>query len=88
MQHKKGHANAIKHYPPLRVAGIQRREKLLLFDRIGESFILDRIFKLGLAKEVAFRHTEMRKIDIPEGRNNIIKDTETEKTCTHVEMKE
>lgn len=32
-------------------AGTQRREKLLLFHRIGGGFVLDRIFKLGLAKE-------------------------------------
>lgn len=70
------------------MAGIQRREKSLLFERIGESLISDRIFKPGLAKEVAFRHTEMRKTDILEGRNNIIKDTEIEKTCMHVERKE
>lgn len=32
------------------------KREIIPSDGIGESFILDRIFKLGLAKEVGFGH--------------------------------
>lgn len=37
-----------------------QKKEIVLFGGIGESFILDRVFKLGLAKEVGFKHTGMK----------------------------
>lgn len=63
----------------------KEERKLLVLGGSVESFILDEVSKLGLAKEVGFRPKEMRNMDAPGSKNNIIKDTEIEKAHTYTD---
>lgn len=49
-----------------------------------ERFNFGQGFKLRVAKEVGFRHMEVRKMDMLGRRNNIIKDTEIENPPTYI----
>lgn len=54
------------------MAQTQRREEILP-GGIRESLILDRVFKLGVAKEIkkkSFRHMEVKKTDMLERRKH------------------
>lgn len=74
--------NAIEH--PKGGWNTERRESTSVQWNWGK-FDFNRVFKLGLAKEASFRHTDMRKIEMLGRRNNVLKNIEIEKPCTYMD---